>query len=307
MISIVIPAYQEEEAIAPTLENLRVVVDGMNLEDVEIIVVDDGSTDRTAEIAESRGATVIRKAQNIGYGHSLKIGINAARHDTIVIMDADGTYPSEEIPRLLDIYDQGFHMVVGQRTGKHLHESWVKAPLRRILRLIVEFTTGQPIPDPNSGLRVFSKADITPLFPFLSNAFSFTISSTLAYSLNYYYITYAKIPYHERIGSTKVLLVRDSLRVMQYIVSAILYYNPIKLFLLICIAQTLVGLPLLLIGVAVDSSWLIVIGLVLLGMMIPVFTAGLIVEAIRQYLLRPRTNFTQTRRQAIRPKSDSNG
>jgi len=286
-LSVVIPAYNEENAIVQTIEDVKKVLSELDCEHTEIVVVDDGSTDRTADIATECGVRVLRKPHNIGYGHSLKLGIEAAHYDTIVITDADGTYPVHEIPRLLEIYRQGFNMVVGERTGEHFRESWLKAPLRHVLRLIVEFTAGRRIPDPNSGLRIFSRAEIIPFFPFLSNAFSFTISSTLAYMLNYYYVAYAQIPYYKRVGTTKVRMFRDSLRVIQYIVAAILYYNPIKMFLILSMFLGVVGIPVTVFGIVFGFVWATGVGLVIIGMTIPAFIAGLVVEANRQYLLHP--------------------
>jgi glycosyltransferase involved in cell wall biosynthesis len=235
MISVVIPAFNEEGAIAETVAAVQGVMVDAGFDDFEIIVVDDGSSDRTADLAEGAGARVIRKPQNIGYGHSLKVGITAARHDTIVITDADGTYPIDKIPTLLERYHAGLDMVVGARTGVHYHETWFKSPLRKILRWLVEFTAGRHIPDVNSGLRIFSRRMAMPFFPHLSDTFSFTTSITLAYMLCRRYVEYIDIPYHKRVGATKVRLFQDSLRTLQYIVQAILYYNPLKIFLVLCL------------------------------------------------------------------------
>ena len=196
--------------------------------------MDDGSSDETANLARETGAEVIKHPHNIGYGRSLKDGIRNAKYDTVVITDADGTYPLDEIPPLLKEYKNGFNMVVGARTGKHYRESIFKSPLRKILKWLVEFTAGRKIPDINSGLRVFSKKEAIPYLSHLCDTFSFTTSMTLAYMMTGKYVTYMPIPYNKRVGESKVRLFRDSLRTLQYIVQAILYYNPIKLFIVIC-------------------------------------------------------------------------
>src|SRR5262245_56527748 len=136
MISIVIPAFNEEQGIGIVLAELRQMLTGSPvLDGAEIIVVDDGSTDRTFEQATAGGAdVVIRHPQNLGYGRALKDGIAAARHDTIVIADADGSYPLQEIPKLVGRMSEGFDMVVGARTGPNYHESALKGPLRGILK-----------------------------------------------------------------------------------------------------------------------------------------------------------------------------
>src|SRR5262249_6848680 len=158
-------------AIARTLLDIRQALSGTTN---EIIVVDDGSTDGTGRIAAEAGAKVVRHPENIGYGRSLKDGIAAAQHDIIAIIDADGTYLPSDIPRLMTELERGLDMVVGARSGGHYRESWLKAPLRRVLTRLVEFTVGRGVPDVNSGLRVFRRSTILPYFPQLCNTFSFT-------------------------------------------------------------------------------------------------------------------------------------
>jgi glycosyltransferase involved in cell wall biosynthesis len=233
MISMIIPAYNEELAIVETVDACKRTLAKLGGE-YEIIIIDDGSSDNTADVAVAAGARVIRHPHNLGYGRSLKDGILAATHDTIVIADADGTYPVERIPDLFRAHQAGFHMVVGARQGRHYDESFSKMMLRIVLKILVEFTAGRKIPDINSGLRIFSRQDILPYFQYLCETFSFTTSLTLAYMMNGMFVTYIPIAYQQRVGKTKVRMFRDSLRTLQFIVEAILYYNPIKIFLVIC-------------------------------------------------------------------------
>lgn len=234
MISVIIPAYNEESVINSTISGLRKIFSEINADDAEIILVDDGSTDKTYEISEAAGAVTIRHPHNIGYGRSLKDGITSAKHDTIVITDADGTYPLEMIPVLLNEYKKGFNMVVGARQGENYDESFKKKILRLILKKLVEFTAGRKIPDINSGLRIFSRKEVLPYFSKLCDTFSFTTSLTLAYMMNGKFVSYIPISYHKREGKTKVRLFRDSMRTLQFIVEAILFYNPIKIFIVFC-------------------------------------------------------------------------
>ena len=126
-------------------------------------------------------------------------------------------------------------MVVGKRTGQFYRESLIKSPLRKVLKFLVEFTAGRSIPDINSGFRIFSKATVTKYFRHLCDTFSFTTSMTLAYMMTGKTVGYVEIPYLERSGKTKVRLLRDSLRTLQYILQSINYYNPLKIFLLFAI------------------------------------------------------------------------
>lgn len=285
MISVVIPAFNEAGAIRRTVEEVHAA---LGATEHEIIVVDDGSKDATAEHAAAAGARVVAHLYNMGYGAALKTGIRAATFDTIAITDADGTYPNNELPRLIEQFQRGFSMVVAARTGQHYQESLVKTPLRWMLKWLVEFTTGTRIPDVNSGLRVFSRAEVMPYFDHLCNTFSFTTSVTLAYLMSAKFVGYVPVEYHERVGRTKVHLLRDSLRTLQYIVQAILYYNPLKLFLLICGVQLVLGVALLIAADVGDSGTVFSLGIGCLVTVVPVFCLGLLAELLSRIMVKPR-------------------
>lgn len=286
MISIIIPAYNEQDAIVETVKSARRVLTDDGIEPCEILVVDDGSSDETANLAREAGAEVIKHPHNIGYGRSLKDGIRNAKFDTVVITDADGTYPLDEIPSLLKEYKNGFNMVVGARTGKHYRESWFKAPLRMILKWLVEFTAGRKIPDINSGLRVFSKKEAIPYLNHLCDTFSFTTSITLAYMMTGKYVSYIPIPYSKRVGQSKVRLFRDSLRTLQYIVQSILYYNPIKLFIVICGFTLLFSASCFLIAALVQHTGGFYLGIGSILVTLIIFSLGLIADLLCQIMGR---------------------
>ena len=284
MISIIIPAYNEHLAIAETVQAIQRTLDHANMKDTEILVVDDGSTDDTAARARQAGAEVVSNPHNVGYGHSLKKGISKAKFDTIVITDADGTYPISEIPRLIDIYREGFDMVVGARSGSHYRESRIKWPMRLFLRFLVEWTTGRRIPDINSGFRVFSKKSATRYFAQLCDGFSFTTSITLAYMMTSRYVTYTNVSYSERIGSSKVKLWKDSLRTLQFIVQAIVYYNPIKIFLLMSLCCLVIATISIIIGISFHLATGFMMGTGAILVAILVFALGLLADLLRQIL-----------------------
>lgn len=281
MISVVIPAFEEAEAIGAIVKELHTE---LRATAHEIVVIDDGSQDATGALAHTAGARVIRHPHNLGYGAALKTGIKAAHFDTIVITDADGTYPTEALPELLRKYETGFDMVVGARTGAHYRESALKSPLRLILKWLVEFTTGRKIPDINCGLRVFSRETVIPYFDRLCNTFSFTTSLTLAYMMTGKFVTYLPISYRQRVGKTKVRLFRDSLRTLQYIVQAILYYNPLKIFLLLCGAILLFFAICTLAALIwrLQSAFYLALGSVFLA--VQVFCLGLLAELLKQIM-----------------------
>lgn len=231
-ISVIIPAWNEAPAIGGVLNAIRQFM-GAHAHRAEFIVVDDGSTDGTGEAARNAGALVIRNPSNAGYGFSLRRGIRAASFDNILILDADGTYPIEDIPALIKKYDEGFDMVVGARQGKHYRENLLKHPARILFRWLSEFVAGRSIPDINSGFRLMRKQAVMPYLTEICLGFSFTTSLTLAMMLSGNFVAWVPVSYHARIGASKVKLVRDTLRAAQVLSKTIIRYNPLKLFLLL--------------------------------------------------------------------------
>jgi glycosyltransferase involved in cell wall biosynthesis len=228
---------------------------------------------------------VVRHPHNLGYGRSIKDGIAAAANDTLVIADADGTYPLDRIPSMLEEYRKGFDMVVGARHGRHYRDSLLKFPLRLFLKWLVEFATGRDVPDVNSGLRVFSKATVQPSLRLLSDSFSFTTSLTLCYMMTGRFVAYVPIPYHPRVGTSKVRLVRDSLRTLQYIVQALVYFNPVKAFLLPCLACLAVA-GFAFVAAALGMAGALMVGLEGLLAAVVVFSLGLLAVMLHQTLER---------------------
>ncbi len=285
MISVVIPALNEESAIASTVLSVKETLENASLLPFEIIVVDDGSSDLTEQLAREAGANkIIKHPHNVGYGRSLKDGIRAAQYDIIVITDADGTYPSWRIPELVNEYQKGFDMVVGARTGQHFRETTFKAALRKILRVIVEFVATRRIPDINSGLRVFSRKTVLHYFNHLCDTFSFTTSVTLAYMMNGGFVHYVPIEYLKRTGKTKVRLFRDSMRSLQYIVEAAAYYSPLRVFAFfsfLCLSLAALSLTSAIIFQLV-SLFALGVGAILLSLLM--IGLGLLAALLRQIM-----------------------
>jgi glycosyltransferase involved in cell wall biosynthesis len=270
-VSIILPALNEEAAIGAVLNALHAVP-----VDMEIIVVDDGSTDRTGDIARSKGAIVIRHQLALGAGQSVKHGIERATSDRIVMLDADCTYPTERIPDFLATLDGGFDLVVGARHGKIYRGSILKKIARFVFRMISEFATGKRIPDINSGMRAFHKSQIVEYFPHLCNGFSLPTTMTLAYFFTGQKVAYLPIEYRKRVGTTKVRIIRDSLRTLQYITESIVFFNPLKLFLLIAI----LGLCM----AAIAGWWTLSIAVFFIGFFFSllIFALGLMAQSLQR-------------------------
>lgn len=226
-ISVIIPAYNEEASISQQIDAVRSVLTQEEFI-YEIVVVDDGSTDRTADVAQRTGVRLIKNLENRGYGASLKTGILAAQHETIVIIDADGTYPAEEIPNVVAELEYA-DMVVGARTGEKVHVPLIRQPAKWFLRQLAALIAERPIPDLNSGLRAFHRECVKQYFPVLSNRFSFTTTVTLAYLADDYRVVYHPINYFTRVGRSKIV----PWHFMDFIVLILrmsMIFNPLKVF-----------------------------------------------------------------------------
>jgi glycosyltransferase involved in cell wall biosynthesis len=224
--SVVIPAFNEEKGIVPTLRELRESLNGL---DYEIVVVDDGSRDRTAELARAEGVTVHQQPANRGYGASLKAGIRRAKHDVLVITDADGTYPASAIPDLVagcETYD----MVVGARVGENVAIPLVRRPAKWVLGKLASYLAGRPIPDLNSGLRAMRRELVRQYEHLLPSGFSFTTTITLAALCRDHLVRFDPIDYRAREGDSKIRP-RHAYDFFLLILRTIVYFNPLKIFL----------------------------------------------------------------------------
>jgi glycosyltransferase involved in cell wall biosynthesis len=238
-ISVVAVSLKKESAVKLQIEAIRLALHEHHIVH-EIIVVDDGSNDRTAEEATQAHARVLQHPANRGYGAALKTGIRAALHDTIVIIDADGTYPATAIPELL-VRAGEYDMVVGARTAANAKIPLVRKPAKWLLRTLAGYLAGQSIPDLNSGLRVMQRTIIERFEHILPAGFSFTTTITLAHLCNDYLVYYCPIEYHQRIGRSKIRPV-DAYHFLLLILRTIVYFNPLKVFLPMGMILFLIGL-----------------------------------------------------------------
>lgn len=227
-VSIVIPAYNEEGAMAGVLHEMQEILAGHDIE-AEIVVVDDGSTDRTCEVALRAGARVIQHRSNRGYGAALKTGIMAANHQIIVMTDADGTYPCRYLPELINALDNA-DMVVGARVGKDVNIPLIRRPAKWVLNKLANWVTGYKIPDVNSGMRVFRREMAHQYMAILPDQFSWTTTITLATLSDRYAVKYIPIDYRERKGKSKIVP-WDAGAFFVLILRTALLFNPYRVFL----------------------------------------------------------------------------
>ena len=226
----VVPCYNEHGAILQTLGELRRVLAGAG--PYELIVVDDGSTDGSAEMLAQAAADdpclhVIRHGRNLGYGAALKTAIRKAKSPLIAITDADGTYPNDRLPELLALAAEA-DMVVGSRTGENVVYSKVRKLPKIFLRRYASWLSRVNIPDVNSGLRVFRRDIAEKFLNVLPDTFSFTTTITVAMLTNRYDVRFVPISYAPRVGKSKIKPIRDTMRFVQLLVRTGMYFAPIR-------------------------------------------------------------------------------
>ncbi len=242
-VSIIIPAYNEEKGIAKTIDALQQCLTALPLQS-EIIVVDDGSADNTASIAKEKGVQLIQHPTNMGYGASIKAGVKASQYDNILIIDADGTYPVNAIPQLID-HLPTFDMVVGARITKNASIPLIRRPAKWFLSQMANFLSDTKILDLNSGLRVIKKDLFLKYVKILPSGFSLTTTITLALHSNGYAVHYLPISYHPRVGKSKIRPIHDTFNFAVLILRTMLLFNPLKIFLTVGITLMGLGIGLL--------------------------------------------------------------
>ncbi|GAB4531006.1 MAG: glycosyltransferase family 2 protein [Anaerolineae bacterium] len=233
-LSVVIPALNEEDGIQDIMSRVlstRASLAGVNIEDLELIVVDDGSTDRTPELVTAMpGVRLIRHPSNRGYGAALKTGFAAARGELIGFLDADGTYPPEHFPALCQaMHDQGADIVVGSRmAGADSQMPIVRRVGNLIFARLVSVISAHKISDSASGQRVFKKSILERIYP-LPDGLNLTPVMSIRALHEQLNMIEVPIPYSERLGRSKLNALRDGLIFAQSIVWTALHYNPMRL------------------------------------------------------------------------------
>lgn len=228
LVTIVIPAMNEEKVIGTVVMNVRAVMQTQSY-GYEIIVVDDGSIDQTASRALLAGARVVSHHYNLGNGAAIKSGIRNAKGDVIVMMDGDGQHNSEDIPRLLEHIDKN-GMVVGART-KDSQSAWYRGVANAIYNSLASYICSFKIPDLTSGLRAIH-TDLARRFLYLlPNTFSYPTTLTMAVFRAGHCVKYIPIQTAPRVGKSKIKLLRDGARFLLIIFKIATLYSPLKIFI----------------------------------------------------------------------------
>lgn len=274
--TILIPAYNEAETLGDVLSALTSLYPT-----AEILVVDDGSTDGTSDIATQAGARVVRHPYNKGNGASVKTGLRQATGDVVLIFDADGQHEAQDIGRLLDCLDE-YDLVVGAR-DENSQTDFGRRLYHHLLNMLATYLSGQTVPDATSGFRAARRADLMQFIHLLPNGFSTPVTTTLGFIKAGYSVKFLPTTMLKRQGgSSKIKPVRDGTRFFIIAFRMSTMFAPMKLFLPISIVLFAVAALYTLIDIVFFSHRLFITNSAVLffTMSILIFLIGLVAEQI---------------------------
>lgn len=235
-LSIVLPAKNEAQNIAPLIRKIQ----SLNL-GAEIIVVNDGSTDTTAQLAIDLGVRVITHPYSLGNGAAVKTGARNATGDILVFMDADGQHNPEDIPELLSKLHEGYDMVVGARHPS-THSSLMRRFGNAIYNRMASFMTQYRIEDLTSGYRAVRAEKFRKFLYLLPNGFSYPTTSTMAFFRSGFHVGYVPIHAGIRKGNSHINIIKDGYRFFIVIMRVGALFSPMRFFMPISIMMFLTGI-----------------------------------------------------------------
>ncbi|NOX76406.1 MAG: glycosyltransferase family 2 protein [Gammaproteobacteria bacterium] len=235
-ISIVLPAKNEGQNLQRLLPTLC-----KQFEHCEIVVVNDGSTDDTVEVCSRHSVTLISHPYSMGNGAAIKSGARMATGDLLIFMDADGQHRVEDIPRLLEKFDEGYDMVVGARQSD-THASLARRVANTFYNWLASVMTGYKVEDLTSGFRAVRARHFRKFLYLLPNGFSYPTTSTMAFFRSGLPVAYVPIRAEKREGKSKIRLFRDGLRFFLIIIKVGSLFSPMRLFLPVSLTLFLLGL-----------------------------------------------------------------
>lgn len=241
-VSIVLATYNEEKSIKEEIERIKKAMDSSKYS-YEVIVVDDGSKDKTPDIVEKKFPWVklFRRPVNYGTGTARKFGTESAKGEYVVWSDADLTYPNYIIPQLIPHLDQ-YDQVIGARKTEEGEQRFLRIPAKWFIKKLAIFLSGKNIPDLNSGLRAFKREVGLRYLHMLPPGFSCVATMTLAFLINGHPVKFIPIDYFKRVGKSKFHPIKSTWEYLIQVIRMIMFFNPLKIFLPISIFLMIIGI-----------------------------------------------------------------
>lgn len=229
VITFIVPCYNERpEIVEQTVEGIRSAMAGTSVA-LEFILVNDGSTAFVYDgLEEKIGCVVINLPKNRGYGAALKVGISHAQNDWIGIVDADGTYPVDEFPKMVPLTAE-YDMVVGARNWTDI--ATTRRHTKMMITRVASWFANFDIPDLNSGMRLFHRDLVAPRWRLYPDRFSFSTTLTMFSLSNNHPTVFYPIRYGKRVGKSKIHPIKDTIRFVTQLFRLAMYFRPLRFFL----------------------------------------------------------------------------
>jgi glycosyltransferase involved in cell wall biosynthesis len=286
-LSVIVPVFNEENAIEESVKSLLKIKNSNLDQNIEIIFVNDGSTDKTTEILKNLSRNedqlkVVSYDDNRGYGAAIKMGVKHASSELIAITDADDTYPNHRLSEFLEMtIKEDYDMLVGSRVGKNVHIPMLRRLPKKCLNLLASYLSGKEIPDLNSGMRIMKKDLVEKFSYILPDGFSLTSTITLAMLTNGYNVKYEKIDYFPRKGFSKIRPIKDTLNFLILIVRTVLLFRPLKIFIPLSLILFIPGFVLFLSRIVLGEGFAIS-SIVLLLSSIQIMALGMLADLLNR-------------------------
>ncbi len=281
-VSVILPVHNEAGHLRAEVDRIQAALEASPYS-FEIIVVDDGSTDGSldelADLAASGAIRVIRFAENRGSGSARKAGTRAANGRVVVWTDADMTYPNDQMPALVKELD-GYDQVVGARTSEQGTHRAARVPAKWFIRKLASFLVERPIPDLNSGFRAFRRDVGLQYVSQLPPGFSCVTTITMTFLANGYSVKYVPIDYAPRSGRSKFHWWSDTRRYLTQVIRLVLSYNPLRVFLPIGVALSVLGIGKLVYDLVGKDFRVATNTLLILFAAFQVFAVGLLADLV---------------------------
>ncbi len=277
-VSIIIPVYNEAVGLPGFVSDLQEFIQSCSYP-LEIVFVDDGSDDGTVSLLDNESFTVIQHETNMGYGAAIKTGLEHTKHETIVILDADGTYSPSDILAVVEPMGR-YDMVVGARMGNDVNIPLSRRPAKWMIRVFATWMVRRAIPDLNSGLRAFRRSTVNKIFRLLPDGFSLTTTLTVAFHTQGSQVYYTPVQYRTRSGTSKFRPIADTWNMFLLILRTVVLIRPLNVFLPLSFFLAALAIAVLIISKFFMGKFMDATFIVLMMTSIQMFVLGLIADLI---------------------------